>query len=163
MADGRIMVAEQNGVHVLKFLGDVRLTLCPSLDEYLDRALHSRQFSNVLIDLTETQGIDSTSLGILAKLAVRMRKQVDRVPTLVSINDNITRILLSMGFDKVFSLVQKPDDPLPKCQQLNNQACSEAEMQAKVLEAHKVLMSLNEDNQKEFKSLVEALEMQCQL
>ena len=45
MSDGRILVAEQDGVYVLKFLGDVRLTLCPSLDQYLDNALHSRHFA----------------------------------------------------------------------------------------------------------------------
>ncbi len=163
MSDGRILVAEQDGVYVLKFLGDVRLTLCPSLDQYLDNALHSRHFRRVLIDLTETQGIDSTSLGILAKLAVRMRKQVQRVPTLVSTNNNITRILLSMGFDKVFTLVSKLDTELPPCDQLENANCSEREMQDKVLEAHKTLMGLNDKNQQEFKSLVDALESQCQI
>ena len=163
MGDGRILVAEQEGVYVLKFLGDVRLTLCPSLDQYLDNALQSRHFSSVLIDLTDTQGIDSTSLGILAKLAVRMRKQVQRVPTLVSTNNNITRILLSMGFDKVFTLVSKLDEELPPCDQLENANCSEREMQDKVLEAHKTLMGLNDKNQQEFKSLVNALESQCQI
>ena len=163
MGDGRILVAEQEGVYVLKFLGDVRLTLCPSLDQYLDNALQSRHFSSVLIDLTDTQGIDSTSLGILAKLAVRMRKQVQRVPTLVSTNNNITRILLSMGFDKVFTLVSKLDEELPPCDQLENANCSEREMQDKVLEAPKTLMGLNDKNQQEFKSLVNALESQCQI
>ena len=163
MSDGRILVAEQDGVYVLKFLGDVRLTLCPSLEQYLDNALQSRHFRSVLIDLTETQGIDSTSLGILAKLAVRMRKQVKRVPTLVSINNNITRILLSMGFDKVFTLVSKLDTNLSPCDQLENANCSEQEMQDKVLEAHKTLMGLNDRNQQEFKSLVDALESQCQI
>ncbi|MCP4788680.1 MAG: STAS domain-containing protein [Gammaproteobacteria bacterium] len=163
MAEGRILVAEQDGVHVLKFLGDVRLNLCPSLDLYLDNAMHSSHFRNVLIDLTETQGIDSTSLGILAKLAVRMRKQMSGVPTLVSINNNITRILLSMGFDKVFALVNKLDANLDPCEQLINTNCTEQEMQEKVLEAHRTLMALNEKNQQEFKSLVDVLESQCQL
>jgi len=160
MSEGRILVAEQDGVHVVKFLGDVRLTLCPSLDQYLDYALQSRHFSNVLIDLTETQGIDSTSLGVLAKLAIRMRKKVTTAPTLVSINDNITRILLSMGFDKVFTLVNSLSDNQLPCEQLDNCSCSEKEMQDKVLEAHKILMGLNDKNQQEFKSLVEALESQ---
>ncbi|MDP6968732.1 MAG: STAS domain-containing protein [Gammaproteobacteria bacterium] len=160
MGEGRILVAERDGVHVVKFLGDVRLTLCPSLDQYLDHALQSRHFHNVLIDLTETQGIDSTSLGILAKLAVRMRRQVDQVPTLVSTNGNITRILLSMGFDKVFTLVSKLEQGLPPCEQLDNCTCSEQEMQDKVLEAHKILMGLNDKNQQTFQSLVEALESQ---
>ena len=50
MGEGRILVAEQDGVHVLKFLGDVRLTLCPSLDQYLNQATEKKHFKNVLID-----------------------------------------------------------------------------------------------------------------
>lgn len=160
MGEGRILVAEQDGVHVLKFLGDVRLTLCPSLDQYLNQATEKKHFKNVLIDLTDTQGIDSTSLGILAKLAVKMRKQVAQVPTLVSTNNNITRTLLSMGFDKVFTLMNKLDQTLPPCEQLMHYGCSEQEMQEKVLEAHKILMGLNDKNQEAFKNLVSALENQ---
>ena len=163
MSDGKILVADRDGVHVLKFVGDVRLTLCPSLDLYLESIFSSKHFKNVLIDLTETQCIDSTSLGLLAKLSIRMKKTFDRVPTLVSINENITRILISMGFDKVFVLVKKLDQELPPCEQLHQDDCVEKVVQDKVLEAHKVLMSMNDKNRQEFQSLVDALESQCTL
>ena len=109
MLKGRIIVADQEGTHVIKFLGDVRLTLCPALDQYLDNMFNSRYFKTILIDLTEAEGIDSTTLGMLAKMSIRMKKKMGFVPTLVSINDNITRVLLSMGFDKVFVFVNHLD------------------------------------------------------
>ena len=161
MLKGRILVVDHDGTHVLKFLGDVRLTLCPALDQYLDNIFNSRHFKTILIDLTDTQGIDSTSLGMLAKMSIRMKKQMGFVPTLVSVNDNITRALLSMGFDKVFVLVKQLDEDLEPMQELAEGDFSDLSVQQKVLEAHRTLMGMNQKNHQEFKNLVDVLESQC--
>jgi anti-anti-sigma factor len=161
MLKGRILVVDHDGTHVLKFLGDVRLTLCPALDQYLDNIFNSRHFKTILIDLTDTQGIDSTSLGMLAKMSIRMKKQMGFVPTLVSVNDNITRVLLSMGFDKVFVLVKQLDEDLEPMQELAEGDFSDLSVQQKVLEAHRSLMGMNQKNHQEFKNLVDVLESQC--
>lgn len=161
MLKGRILVVDHDGTHVLKFLGDVRLTLCPALDQYLDNIFNSRHFKTILIDLTETQGIDSTSLGMLAKMSIRMKKQMGFVPTLVSVNDNITRVLLSMGFEKVFVLVKHLDEDPEPMQELAEGGFSDLSVQQKVLEAHRTLMGMNQKNRQEFKNLVDVLESQC--
>jgi anti-anti-sigma factor len=161
MLKGRILVVDHDGTHVLKFLGDVRLTLCPALDQYLDNIFNSRHFKTILIDLTETQGIDSTSLGMLAKMSIRMKKQMGFVPTLVSVNDNITRVLLSMGFEKVFVLVKHLDEDPEPMQELAEGGFSDLSVQQKVLEAHRTLMGMNQKNHQEFKNLVDVLESQC--
>jgi len=161
MLKGRILVVDHDGTHVLKFLGDVRLTLCPALDQYLDNIFNSRHFKTILIDLTETQGIDSTSLGMLAKMSIRMKKQMGFVPTLVSVNDNITRVLLSMGFEKVFVLVKHLDEDPEPMQELAEGDFSDLSVQQQVLEAHRTLMGMNQKNRQEFKNLVDVLESQC--
>ena len=161
MLKGRILVGDYEGTHVLKFLGDVRLTLCPALDQYLDNVFDNGHFKTILIDLTETDGIDSTALGMLAKMSIRMKRTVGFVPTLVSTNANITRVILSMGFDKVFVLVQEVDDGTANLEELPQGSFSDLTVQQKVLEAHHTLMGLNEKNHQEFKSLVEVLECQC--
>ena len=161
MLKGRIIVADHDGTHVIKFMGDVRLTLCPALDQYLDNMFNSRYFKTILIDLTETQGIDSTTLGMLAKMSIRMKKKMGFVPTLVSTNTNITRVILSMGFDKVFVLVEHLDDQTEPVQELAQGDFSDLSVQQKVLEAHRTLMGMNKKNHQEFKSLVDVLELQC--
>ena len=161
MLKGRIIVADHDGTHVVKFLGDVRLTLCPALDQYLDNIFNSSYFKTILIDLTETQGIDSTTLGMLAKMSIRMKKKVGFVPTVVSINDNITRVLMSMGFDKVFVLVKHLEEEAEPMQELAQGDFSDLTVQQKVLEAHRTLMGMNQKNYQEFKNLVDVLEHQC--
>ncbi|MCG8533060.1 MAG: hypothetical protein MI749_20725, partial [Desulfovibrionales bacterium] len=63
MSAGKIQYAESDGSFVLKFIGDVRLTLSSTLDSTLESILSHPGIRSVIIDLSETEGIDSTSLG----------------------------------------------------------------------------------------------------
>ena len=62
---GKILFAEQNGVHVLKFIGEVRLTLGPTISTFLERLESCDGFQSMIIDLSETETIDSTALGLI--------------------------------------------------------------------------------------------------
>lgn len=158
MSTGKIQFAEQNGTFVLKFVGEVRLTLCSALDATIERIFGARNFSSIIIDLTETSSIDSTTLGLLAKLSILSRQKIGLLPTLVSTNADISRLLESMGFEQVFNLVGTPL-PCPEClRDLPAQDLSEELVRAKVLEAHRILMGLNEHNREAFSDLVTALE-----
>ena len=158
MSTGKIQFAEQNGTFVLKFVGEVRLTLCSALDATIERIFGARNFSSIIIDLTETSSIDSTTLGLLAKLSILSRQKIGLLPTLVSTNADISRLLESMGFELVFNMVGTPL-PCPEClRDLPAQDLSEELVRAKVLEAHRILMGLNEHNREAFSDLVTALE-----
>lgn len=155
---GRILFAEQDGVNVLKFTGDVRVTLGPTISAFLNSLKESEEDKSVIIDLTETEGIDSTSLGMLAKISMQTQESFNTIPTIVSTNEDITRILMSMGFDKVFVIIKEPlvtDCPMGE---LPPKVVNEDALCEEVLEAHKVLMDLNESNRAAFQDLVVALE-----
>ncbi len=156
---GRILVADHRGVYILKFVGDVRVTLCATVDDYLRQMFDDREFKSVLVDLSETEGIDSTSLGILAKLSIQADRRFSFVPTLVSTRPDITRILLTMGFDDVFNIIQKPLKHAYQLAELPKLAVGNQRfLRERVLEAHRVLMSMNDQNRETFKDLVVALE-----
>ena len=155
--NGRILVAHHNGVYLMKFVGDVRVTLCAAVDTFLDGMLSDTGFKSVVVDLTRTTGIDSTSLGILAKLSIRAQERFGFVPTLVSTNRDITRVLKSMGFDDVFHIIEVPLQHTEQFGELNPFDCSEEDMRRRVLDAHRILMSLNESNREKFHDLVEKI------
>ncbi|GAC1037423.1 STAS domain-containing protein [Pseudomonas sp. No.117] len=158
MSTGKIQFAEQDGTFVLKFTGEVRLTLCSALDATIEHIFSSLNFSSIVIDLTETQSIDSTTLGLLAKLSILSRQRIGLLPMLTTSNPDILRLLDSMGFDQVFNIVETVL-PCPDClTDLPPQDQSEAEVRSRVLEAHRVLMGLNESNRNAFRDLVSALE-----
>ena len=158
MSTGRIQFAEQDGTFVLKFVGEVRLTLCSALDATIERIFTALNFNAIVIDLTETQSIDSTTLGLLAKLSILSRQKVGLLPTLVTTNPDITRLLQSMGFDHVFNIVDSPTFSAADLDDLPPQDQSEDVVKATVLEAHRILMGLNESNREAFHDLVSALE-----
>jgi len=108
MSTGRIQFAEQDGTFVLKFVGEVRLTLCSALDATIEKIFTALNFNAIVIDLTETRSIDSTTLGLLAKLSILSRQKVGLLPTVVTTHDDITRLLQSMGFEQVFNIVNHP-------------------------------------------------------
>lgn len=158
MTTGKIQFAESEGTFVLKFVGDVRLTLCAALDAYIEKIFNVLSFNAIIIDLTETAGIDSTSLGLLAKLSILSQQKVGFLPTLVSNQEDMNRLLQSMGFDQVFNIVSEVTPTDAELEDLPGQQLSEAQVKDKVLEAHRILMDLNEHNREAFRDLVSALE-----
>ena len=93
--EGRVLVAEHNGAYVLKLVGDVRLTLSSTIDQFVERMFSCVSCQSVIVDLTETEGLDSTTLGMLAKMALFVRKQLHIRPLAVTDNDSIIRLLNS--------------------------------------------------------------------
>ena len=165
MQQGKVLAAQHQGAYVIKLIGDVRLTLCTTIDEYIESMFAAPGFVGVVIDLSEAEGIDSTSLGLLAKLAVRARQQYQMVPIILSPNPNITRLLDSMGFGKVFdicaSLVMDESGTPQSFGELPEGGTNEDYVRNKIIEAHKTLMALNEENRTMFSSLVSTLESEC--
>lgn len=158
MSDGKIQFAEYNETFVLKCVGDVRLTFCSALNETIEKILKTNSFKSIVIDLTEVISIDSTTLGLLAKLSILSKRKFGMLPTLASTNPDVSRVLDSMGFNQVFNLVHTPA-PCPEClDDLPEQDQTEAVVKERVLEAHHILMSLNESNRDAFRDLVSALE-----
>jgi anti-anti-sigma factor len=158
MQEGSIFSALVSGSYVLKFVGDVRLTLCSSLDCHLEQSLNDPDIKEILVDLTQTEGIDSTSLGLIAKLSLKAKARNLPKPALVSTNPDITRILLTMGFDHVFVLLDQMPATTKALEELPFVQESVEEMQQRIITAHKVLMDLNESNREAFKDLVSTLE-----
>ena len=164
MSTGRVLMANKAGAYVIKLTGDVRMTLCTTLDNCLNKMVEDPAFTSVLVDLTEAEGIDSTSLGMLAKVSRLATPAMGHVPTLISSRPDITRIIETMGFrDRVFVIVPQSDvdeEPDATLSEETPQPVDEMSARDRVLEAHKILMSLNEQNRQTFHELVECLENQ---
>jgi anti-anti-sigma factor len=158
MDAGKILVAQSQGIYIVKFVGDVRLNLCSTLDKYTDEMFENNMFKTVIIDLSETQCIDSTSLGQLAKISILYKEKLGQVPTIISTSDDINRILSSMGFDSVFHIVNELVSKVEYLDELPVEAVNEGEMKSRVLEAHKFLMDMNQNNRDAFQDLVNSLE-----
>ena len=157
----KILFAEHDGSHVLKFAGDIRLNLAPTLNGFLQQIGKNGEKA-VVLDLTETTCMDSTSLGLLAKIAIASKAILDVQPTLVTTNPDVTRIVRSMGFDQIFVIIDHDMHTCDEVFELPTHVMSEELLREQVLDAHRTLMNLNKHNEDCFCDLVDALESEKQ-
>lgn len=159
---GKILVADHQGVHVIKMVGDVRLTLCVSFDQYIEILFSKNDFCSILFDLSEVEGLDSTTLGLIVKIAVKSEAVKKVSPIIICNSADILKLLVSMGIDTVCQIIDSPPQNYCMTQDFSGLAlCDDNEeclVREKVLEAHCILMSLNESNRETFKDLVKALD-----
>jgi len=158
MAEGRIRAANHNGVYVIRFEGDVRLTLCTTIDDYFERMFEDPDFTSVWVDLCEAEGLDSTTLGLLAKLALTIKQRFGFQPAIFSCDPGINRLLKSMGFQRLFELREELCGDESETTAIPVVGGNEAAVKEKVIEAHKVLMELSPENRARFKDLLAVLE-----
>lgn len=158
MEQGSVLHASHEGVHLLRFLGDIRYPLSPSVDRFLQRLFAAGLPAGFVVDLTATTSIDSTNLGLVARIAERMRKEGGSRVTIVCDQPDINDVLTGMGFDTVFRIVES-SKPLPGEVQVLAESDADRDAVADiVLEAHRTLMAMNEHNREMFRDVVTAIE-----
>ena len=158
MKQAKIQGASHNGAYVIRFEGDIRLTLSASVDDYFSDMCKDPDFASVWLDLGGADGLDSTTLGILAKLALKIRKNFGFSPAIFTSQPDITRLLRSMEFHKLFDLREECCVTSEVPRDLPMVSGDETELRHKVIEAHKVLMNFSDENEVKFKNLVTSLE-----
>ena len=158
MDNGNVLHASNNDVHVLRFIGDIRYTLSPSIDRFLEGIFAGPKPAGFVIDLTEADSIDSTNLGLLARLATRMQRLDARRVTIVSNRADINAVLNSMALDEVFDIVKDTGLETDAAQEVPQENTDRETLARTLIDAHRALMDLNEHNREMFSDVVTALE-----
>lgn len=155
MSKGKVLHASQGGIHVFQFIGEIRYPLAPTVEHFFDSLFAAELPTGFVMDLTAATMIDSTNLGLLARLARRVEPK--RV-TLVSNRDDINLVLESMGFDQVFQVVPNSEPLTAEREELPVAEADRRTLCGTMLKAHRTLMALNERNRVEFEEVVSVLE-----
>ena len=158
MDSGNILHASHDDIHVLRFIGDIRYTLSPSIDRFLEEIFATSKPAGFVIDLTETDSIDSTNLGLLARLAKKMKTLDTRRITIVSNRTDINSVLNSMALDEVFDIVQDASLEAEATREVPQQDIDRETLTRTLIDAHRALMEINEHNRKTFQDVVTTLE-----
>jgi len=153
----RFLLAHSGNKYFLKIVGTPRYTNCADFSYFISALISENQFEDILVDLSETDFLDSTSLGLLAKLAGAVVSKFDRKMTVISTNRDINDLLINTGFDQIMLLIEKPDDFNSELDELPAVNDVNKNMAKMMLEAHKILSDMNSENENEFKAVVEML------
>ncbi len=154
----KYLYAKNDNTYIIKMIGNVKYTSSINFDAFLDKIFQEKDFDNILIDLTETENIDSTNLGLLAKISRWMFKEHNKKTTLISTNQDITQLLKNLCLDEVFIIIDRPYENITSIQEIPNVNDSEKKMASVILETHKTLMTISKKNENVFKNVVQCLE-----
>ncbi len=158
MNEGKYLCAREGRLLVLKLVGRITYAGSAGFEAFLDRALEDGDFDDVVIDLTETTHIDSTNLGLLARIGNYTIEHRQRKTTLLSTNGNVNQVLKSMDFDRAFVLIDRPEECAGSFEEIPGGPDSERALACRMVEAHRTLMQLSAENRVRFQSVVEMLE-----
>ena len=159
-----VYFAKHDGLVVLKLVGEFAFSLDASkaLNAFIDEVLTNEEYENILIDLSETESLDSTNLGLLAILTRITMDLYDRKATIISTDDDINEILDSVGFPEVFHIVHDPHNPDAEWEKLPEAEATGKELTRVVLNAHRELLDLNDKNKDMFQDVVDLLEREVE-
>jgi anti-anti-sigma factor len=161
-ATARAFRGRADHTSVLALMGEIRYRVARGLRQVIDSLMAERGCDTALVDLRELVLIDSTGMGLLARLGRATLEQYGRRAIIVCADEDIVTCLRAAAFDTLFVLVEKyPFDPEPGLDEvvLDSKADPGGRVMGRlVLDAHRDLASLSDGNRRVFGAVVDALE-----
>ena len=159
MSEGQVLHGAHEQVHILRYVGDIRYPLAPSVGRFIDSLLEAKDFQGLVIDLCDASMIDSTNLGQLARVANRLLSTRGQRATLICDQEDIKVLLGSMGLNSLFDIVEHAskngaDEPV------EIRSPTVDDLADIMIKAHRTLMELSDENREAFASVVDLLEEQ---
>lgn len=158
--DGQVLYARRGDDWVLRVQGALRYTNANAVDRFIDDLFTRRRPSSVCVDLNDTTAIDSTGIGLLAKIARGLARDHHSRPILFSRNPEINELLASVCLDDVCRIV--PATPTPAATEpIPATNPSDQELARTIVDAHRLLSDLSERNRAQFQDVLEAFEREA--
>ncbi|HES59304.1 MAG: STAS domain-containing protein [Calditrichaceae bacterium] len=158
----KIMFAIDNRCLYLKMMGAIRHTLCASLDILIRNLIEQSTIDKFVIDLRPAVYLDSTSLGLIARMARHMKTKTNEKIVLISTNADVNEILSSVQFGSIANIVdtwENLPEPFYETELFAEQVQAHREM---IIKSHQELAKINEDNRKKFTAVIKSLEKKYQ-
>ncbi len=158
MAQSSILFAENDEFCFIKFVGNIQYTISSGFDKLVAKIKASKTIKDAVFDVNEVTHIDSTNLGLMARVAGTLIEKYNHKPVIICDNADINTLFLSMGFEHAFLIVKKLEIVQPELFELPAEKQDRADQLRMLTVAHRTLMEMNEKNHDTFKTVVEMFE-----
>ena len=152
MKNAEVLIDSNDGVYSIKVNGRATFECAPPLRS-LAKDLENVMFKRVDVDLSACTGMDSTFMGILAMLGLRSKK-IDAVMTIFNAGELNKSLLFGLGLKKLFNF-SEGEVPFGAQTGAADGAADKIVNAQTVLDAHKTLMDVDEENVKKFEKVVD--------
>ncbi len=154
--DGRVCYARRGETWVLRFEGAIRYTGAHAVESFLDALFNREKPQAILVDLNAVTSIDSTGIGLLARIANGLNLAGKDKPVFFSTNAEITELLTSMCLDAVATITTGTPDAAAN-ETIPATLPDARELARTIRDAHRLLCELSEENRTNFRDVVAAL------
>lgn len=147
---GKILADEIDGVKIVKIIGKANMKLSQTVEEIFNTCTKTP-----ILDLSESEYIDSTFLGLIAKYTMVFKKKNDEFLTILKPTKEILSCLFKTGILKFLIVLDKEiniNGKVVEANKIDNQKLAKH-----ILDLHIILMNLNEKNKEEFSKVVELM------
>lgn len=158
MDQNKVLYAIENRCLYLKMTGAIRHLQCASLDVLFRKVTEQDQVNKFVVDLRQATYLDSTSLGMIARMARYMKKKSDDKLVLISINKDVNQILNLVQFSSVANIVDKWENLPEKFFETDQIIKPIQSLREMIIQSHQELSQINENNRKKFITVIESLE-----
>lgn len=157
ITDGKCLFVQKEDMAIFKIVGRLRFNTSGGLAAKIEGLNLSPQVQDVVVDMSETDFVDSTVLGLLAQLGKRKVK-----PIILYEHEKIYKMLRHLGLHKMFILSRKTqssflEDPSGFQDASKNIEDTDESIKQRIEKAHKLLYEIDEKNKVEFGEVISCL------
>jgi len=122
------------------------------------RAMINRGYREFVVDLHNCPVMDSTFMGTLAGIALRLREIGQGALHVTNLNERNSELLRNLGLDQLFAIdLCGLTEPSGTAQSLEAEAPGKQDQARTMLEAHEALVEASPGNLTKFKDVLEYL------
>jgi anti-anti-sigma factor len=156
-----------DGTSVLELHGAIRYPVAEALSTVVDDVVGGSDVDAIMVDVRDVDTIDSTGLGVLARIGRRAAERRGLRAVLVCDDGDVAATLRAASFDQIFVMVDHP--PFDSSARLTEvrlgqgNGANQTRLGRVVLEAHRDLASVSATNREVYRDVIAALEAELGL
>ncbi len=96
------------GIPMIEIKGNFDLTNSHDIKEKLNHLLSENSISDIILDLTNLKFVDSSAIGVIVKLALKLKESQGRI-VIVNTSQNIKKLFTMSNLNSIVNIVENFD------------------------------------------------------
>ena len=144
------------GRYIFKILGKATMKNSKNLSDFID--LNFDEIIDLSFEMSETTYMDSTFLGMIAKIAIELKTKKNKKLVVLNPSQEAKGFLKQTGITKFIDIINEEEIKSESLKAISLETNDNMNDKSRyILEMHEVLINLNDENKKVFKSVVDAM------
>ena len=148
---------------IIRLIGEMKYTtMAPDFEKFIDILLGKDEITEIIVDMRECTYIDSTDLGILARIAVTQAQRQAPQPLIVlEAGAVVEKTIYEIGLGHLFNLATTVELGSAEFTEVKDGGAQDELALAKLMVgAHQQLVDIDENNREKFAAVIEFMEQE---